>query len=107
MISIERDEPRGEAPHRDALHRADASERTRRDVARMQRRESERHFWQSLSLLGSVGWPIALLSIGGAALGRVIDLRWGTGARVTFALLSLGVAMGSGLAWRAVKGKRP
>ena len=86
---------------------AEARERTRRDLERRRRRAPDSHFWRSLALLGSVGWPVVLLATGGALLGRVLDLRWGTGVRLSVALLTLGALAGSLLAWRSVRGAGP
>jgi predicted F0F1-ATPase subunit len=94
-------------PKPDLLRRRDALEQTRRDVGRLRRREPERRFWQYVSVLGSVGWPIALLAVAGGALGRSLDQHWGTGVRLTFSLLALGAFVGCWVAWHAVKGRRP
>ena len=91
-------------PRRDPLVRQDARRSTVRDLARLRRREPDHGFWRSLALIGSVGWPIALLAIGGAALGRTLDSRWHTGVRLTFMLLAFGASLGSWLAWRTIHG---
>ncbi len=77
-------------------------ERTQRDIERFQRRSPPAQFWQRLSVIGSVGWPIVLLSTGGALLGRQLDLRWGSGIHATLALLTLGSVLGSLMAFRSV-----
>lgn len=87
-----------------ALRRPDVRERTRHDLARFQRREPGHRFWRSLALVGSVGWPIVLLAIGGALLGRSLDGRFGTGIRLTLILLTVGTAVGCTLAARSVRG---
>jgi len=86
---------------------ADTRRRTRRDLQRLGRRGRNGHFWSSLALIGSVGWPIVLLSTGGALLGRLLDRRWASGVRFTLLLLFLGTAAGCFVAFRAVKGDRP
>lgn len=86
------------------FRRGDARERTRRDLDRFRRREPGGRFWRSFALIGSVGWPIVLLATGGALLGRVIDSRLGTGIRVTLILLTAGTAVGSFVAYRALRG---
>jgi predicted F0F1-ATPase subunit len=91
-------------PERDPLSRDDARRRTERDLARLRNRAPDGGFWRALGLIGSVGWPIALLTIGGALAGRSLDTRWHTGVRLTFMLLSLGAGIGSWLAWRGVHG---
>lgn len=83
--------------------RGDARGRTRRDVARLRRREPGARFWRSVALVGSVGWPIVVLSTGGALAGRYLDQRLAAGARFTLTLLSLGAALGTFLAFKAVR----
>lgn len=82
-------------------------EALKRDISRHARREeSNRSFWQSLGVLGMVGWPIALMSVGGVLLGRYLDVRFGTGLRFTLMLLTAGVAIGSYTAWRVLEERR-
>lgn len=84
--------------------REDARRATRRDVDRFQRRAPGGRLWRSLGLIGSVGWPIVLLSTGGAILGHTLDRRWGTGVRFTLLLLFIGTILGAAIALRALKG---
>jgi predicted F0F1-ATPase subunit len=88
------------------FRRADARARARRDIERRRRRAPESHFWRSLALVGSVGWPIVLLATGGALLGWHLDHRWATGVRFTLALLSIGTTLGTWAAFHAVKSDR-
>jgi len=75
-----------------------------RDLNRHSRREEgDRTFWRSIRVLGSVGWPIVLATAGGAMLGHWLDDRWGTGVRWTLVLLTLGVIVGSLIAYRALE----
>ena len=79
-----------------------------RDVQRLERREQGHgSFWRSLSVLGSIGWPIVLLSAGGAMLGHWLDSRIDSGVSLTTALLVTGALVGSFVAWQVVKGTRP
>jgi ATP synthase protein I len=83
----------------------------RRAVARDARRRARRQpgaatFWRSLSVLGTVGWSIALPAAGGALLGHRLDAAWDTGVRFTLMLLVAGVALGAALAWHVVGGAR-
>jgi ATP synthase protein I len=89
---------------RASSRRADARERTKRDLARFRRRTSGPNLQGSLALLGSVGWPIVVLALGGALLGRYLDRRFETGERFTLALLLLGVCAGSFSAYRTLRG---
>jgi ATP synthase protein I len=87
-------------------HRKDIRGAVKRDFSRQARREQgHRTFWQSLGVLGMVGWPIALASVGGALVGRYLDNYFETGVRFTLTLLTAGAAVGSYTAWRAVKGR--
>jgi ATP synthase protein I len=85
------------------FRRADARDRTRRDVQRFRQRDQGKRFWRSLALVGSVGWPIVLLATGSAWFGRYLDARFGTGVRFTFVLLAVGTGLGSFIAYRTVK----
>lgn len=57
-------------------------------------------------MLGMVGWPIALATVGGALLGRYLDQRFATGVRFTLILLTAGAMIGSYTAWRAIEGRK-
>jgi len=83
--------------------RPDPRERARRDLSRFRRRESGNRFWHSLSLIGTVGWPIVLLATGGALLGRHLDGRLHTGVHLTLILLTLGTALGCFAAYRSLR----
>ena len=89
-------------PSGDPFRRDDARGRTRRDIDRWRRREPEGRFWRSLALVGSVGWPIVLLAIGGALLGRYLDANLGAGVRFTLILVTVGTALGTWIAFRTV-----
>jgi ATP synthase protein I len=78
-----------------------------RDVERFARREPPgRSFWRSLSVLGTVGWSIAVPAAAGAWLGHRLDLRFDSGVRFTLMLLTAGVMLGSFVAWRVVGSHR-
>jgi ATP synthase protein I len=82
-------------------------EALKRDVSRRTKREPEgRSFWHSLGVLGMVGWPIALLSVGGAFLGRSLDGHFNTGVRFTLILITAGAAIGSYTAWRVLEDRQ-
>ena len=83
--------------------RPDARRSLERDMDRLERREpSAASFWRSLSVLGIVGWTIALPAVLGALLGHRIDIHLESGVRFTLMLLVLGVVLGSAIAWRVV-----
>lgn len=88
---------------RNKLSRVDPRAAVRRDGQRLARREQgHRSFWRSLGVIGMVGWPIALGSVGGTLLGRYLDTRLDTGIRFTLMLMTVGVLIGCFAAWRTV-----
>jgi len=83
--------------------RPDMRRSVERDARRHARREpTAATFWRSLSVLGTVGWSIALPAAGGALLGHHLDARFGTGVRFTLMLLAGGVLLGAILAWNVL-----
>jgi len=88
--------------------RPDARRALERDVSRLRRRDpSGATFWRSLSVLGTVGWAIALPAAAGALVGHVLDARFGSGVHLTLGLLTAGVMLGSAIAWRVLREPRP
>ncbi|MEZ5670683.1 MAG: AtpZ/AtpI family protein [Alphaproteobacteria bacterium] len=90
----------------DGDDRRDA-DRAMQDAVRQ--RERRRDFWEktgerslgrNLAMIGALGWLVVLPTLGGVALGRWLDDRYGTGIFWTGALIVAGVAVGSWLAWR-------
>ena len=91
---------------RDKADRTDPRAAVRRDSSRLARRErGHRSFWRSLNVLGMVGWPITLGSVGGAWLGRYLDTRLDSGIRFTLILMTAGVLLGCFVAWKTVTQK--
>jgi ATP synthase protein I len=87
--------------------RPDPRRSLERDVDRLERRKrSGSAFWRSLSVLGTVGWSIALPAAAGAWLGHHLDARLESGVRFTLMLLVAGVMLGSFVAWRVVREHR-
>jgi ATP synthase protein I len=87
--------------------RPDSQRSLERDVGRLKRREpTAASFWRSLSVLGTVGWSIALPAVAGAWLGHRLDLRFESDVRFTLMLLVAGVMLGSVIAWRVVREHR-
>ncbi len=85
--------------------RGDVREALRRDLERRGHRGDSRELWRALALLGSVGWPIALLAAGGAWWGHRLDARWRTGLQFTLLFLLLGLGLGCVMAWRLLRGR--
>ncbi len=88
------------------LRRGDVRNSLHRDLERRERREQGGRVWQSLALIGSVGWPIVLLSTGGAFLGRACDQRWDSGVRFTLMLVAMGASVGTWIAFRTIQGNK-
>lgn len=80
--------------------------RTERDLARFKRRQRDGSFFRAIAVIGGVGWPIALLSIGGALLGRMLDRALFSGIRLTVVLLVLGAGLGTWSAFSLLSGRR-
>ena len=87
--------------------RPDPRERLKQDLSRYTRREpGDASFWQSLSVLGAVGWPIVIATVGGALAGRWLHARWDTGIWLTALLVAVGAAVGMAVAWQLIQPRR-
>jgi ATP synthase protein I len=83
--------------------RRDPRARVERDLARRRHREGgPAAFTRALALIGSVGWPIVLLTAGGALLGSYLDQHLQTSPRWALCLLFAGLVSGIILAYRAL-----
>ena len=91
----------------DERRRPDPRASLRRDLDRYARRDSsERSFWQSLAVLGAVGWPIVIATVGGALAGRWLHARWDTGIGLTALLVAVGAGIGMSIAWQLIHAGR-
>jgi ATP synthase protein I len=94
-------------PPIDSSRRKDMRHAIRRDMRRYREREPARHsFWRSLSVIGSLGWSIAVMMVSGAWLGRWLDRQWDTGVRLTLILVFVGAILGGSVAWSMIEGTR-
>jgi ATP synthase protein I len=88
---------------RDGRRRNDLASALERDFERRRRREKgHRSYWRWLGVLGMVGWPIAFMTVGGALLGHYLDVRFNLGIQFTLLLLTIGVVIGSLVAWNVI-----
>lgn len=72
-----------------------------RAAERMAEARSRRErLFLGIGLVGSLGWMIALPTVGGAFLGRYLDRRLDTQLSFTLSLLLLGLAAGAYTVWR-------
>jgi len=77
--------------------------RLRRKREEFWRRTGERSLWQNVSMIGALGWLIVTPTLLGIAIGRWLDLRFGTGIFWSGALIMLGAALGGYLAWQRIE----
>ena len=90
-----------------AGRRSDPRASLRRDLSRYTRREpGDASFWQSLGVLGSVGWPIVLATAGGALAGRWLHARWNTSIWLTLVLVVAGAVVGMAIMWQLIQPRR-
>jgi len=66
------------------------------------KKEGERSLWQNLSMVGALGWLIVTPTLLGVLVGRWLDSTFETGIFFSGALIFLGIALGSYLAWQRV-----
>ena len=86
------------------LRRPDLRARLKRDLDRLEHRESgDASFWRSLGVIGAVGWPIVIASVGGALAGRWMHAHWHTGFGLTALLVGAGAALGMVIVWRLIQ----
>jgi len=92
----------------DEVRRPDLRASLQRDLDRYEKRDPRgRSFWQSLSVLGSIGWPLVITIVGGTLAGRWLDLRWQAGIRFTLLLLVIGAVAGAAIVWKLAGPGRP
>lgn len=60
----------------------------------------ERPLWRNLSMIGALGWLIVTPMLLGILVGHWLDARFGSGIFWSGALIMLGAAFGSYLAWQ-------
>ncbi len=91
----------------DKGHRPDPRERLHRDLSRYTGREiGNASFWQSLGVIGVVGWPIVIATVGGALAGRWLHAQWNIGSWLTAVLVGVGAAIGIAIAWQLIQPRR-
>lgn len=89
------------------LRSRDPRARLMRDADRFTHRDTGiDRFWQSVGVLGAVGWTIVLATVGGALLGRWLHQKWETSAAVTALLVAAGASVGMRLVWRLIQEKK-
>ena len=95
--------PEERAPS-EPLRRRDPRASLKRDLNRLEHRErGDASFWRSLGVIGAVGWPIVIATVGGALAGRWLHARWNTGFGLTALLVAAGAALGMAIVWRLIQ----
>jgi ATP synthase protein I len=61
-------------------------------------------FWTSITILGVVGWSVAIPSLAGIALGLWLDQRWPSRFPWSITFLFAGLAFGCLTAWTKIRG---
>lgn len=88
----------------DAFRRRDPRASLKRDLSRLEHRElGDASFWRSLGVIGAVGWPIVIATVGGALAGRWLHLHWDTGFGLTAFLVGVGAVLGMAVVWRLIQ----
>lgn len=91
-----------------SFRRRDLRESLRRDLDRLAHREpGDSSFWRSLSVIGAVGWPIVIATVGGALVGRWMHAHWDTGFGLTAVLVAAGAALGMAIVWQLIQPRKP
>ncbi|MCW5745078.1 MAG: AtpZ/AtpI family protein [Alphaproteobacteria bacterium] len=88
------------APDLDRPESLDDAIKRRRERREAWKREGERSIGQNLALIGALGWTIVVPTLLGIFAGRWLDREFGSGIFWTLGLMSGGLALGCGLAWK-------
>ena len=79
--------------------------KTRRARHEKHLREGDSSFWQSVGVMGTIGWSVSVPMVLGIFLGRWIDRQLDSSHVFTIFCLLLGMIMGCVTAWRIVAEK--
>lgn len=94
----------GERTPSGPFRRPDPRASLKRDLNRLQHREpGDASFWRSLGVIGAVGWPIVITTVGGALAGRWLHAHWDTGFGLTALLVAAGAVLGMTIVWRLIQ----
>ena len=86
------------------FRRPDLRASLKRDLDRFAHREpGDSSFWRSLGVIGGVGWPIVIATVGGALVGRWMHALWNTGFGLTAVLVAVGAAIGMAIVWQLIQ----
>jgi ATP synthase protein I len=91
------------APNNDQHEKMHKAVELREARSEKWKKEGERPLWQNFSMIGALGWLIVTPTLIGVLVGRWLDNTFASGIFWTGALIFLGVAFGSYLAWQRIK----
>ncbi|MBZ5523259.1 MAG: AtpZ/AtpI family protein [Acidobacteriia bacterium] len=63
--------------------------------------------WDSIAILGTIGWSVVAPTLVGVALGVWIDSRWPSRFSWALILMLSGLMLGSANAWLRIRGDQP
>jgi ATP synthase protein I len=78
-----------------------------RQTRALRARSQKGDIWESLAILGLVGWSVVVPTLVGAALGAWIDHRWQSRFSWTLMLLVSGLVLGCINAWLRIRRDQP
>lgn len=74
----------------------------RRERHEAHKREGNTSFWQSVGVMGTIGWTVSIPMLAGVFLGRWIDNRLESGHVFMLFCMLVGLIVGCVTAWRIV-----
>lgn len=90
------------SPNNDEQKKMRCAVRLREERSERWKKHGERSLWQSLSMIGALGWLIVTPTLIGVLVGRWLDRTFETGIFFSGFLIFLGIAFGCYLAWQRV-----
>jgi ATP synthase protein I len=90
------------SPNNQGHDKVQRAVRLREQRRKQWKKEGERSLWQNLSMVGALGWLVVTPTLLGVLVGRWLDGTFETGIFFSGALIFLGIAIGSYLAWQRV-----
>jgi len=82
-----------------------AEVRRRQERRARHERDGDPSFWQSVGMMGAIGWSIALPTAAGLLFGRWLDGKLASQHVFLVFFMLVGLGVGSFSAWRLVKEK--
>ena len=77
----------------------------RRDLRHEHEREGNSSFWNSVGMMGTIGWSVSVPTALGLLLGRWLDARLDSGQVFLVFFMLVGLGVGCFTAWRMIAEK--